>query len=129
MVTESAACALASDRPSVRPVAKAKVYFIKKLQILDLADLGPIRRVPKSCRAFGQRDKSVESHSGEGSQRDLRPNHVDRHATGLGGDAETDALRRCPEKLCNDRANQRQGGIDLQRVENEGQRRRQIKLP
>src|SRR5216684_9020245 len=114
MVTESAACALASDRPSVRPAANAKVCFIRKLQILDLADLGPIRRVPKSCRAFGQRDKSVESHPGESSEGDFRPDHVDGHAPRLGGDAKADALRRCPEKLCNDRADQRKGRIDFQ---------------
>ena len=70
--------------------------------------------MPESCRALGERDKAVESHPGERRERDLRPDHVDRHAAGLGGDAEADALRRRAEELCNDRANQRQRRVDLQ---------------
>src|SRR5579863_9249962 len=94
----------------------------------DLADLGPVRWMPESCRAFGERDTSVESHSGKGRACDLRPDHVDCHASGLGGNAKSDPLRRCSKKLCNDRANQRKRRVDLERVENKGQRRRQVKL-
>src|ERR1700759_3828050 len=98
MVTESAACAQVAAGPSERPAAKARLCFIEDSKLNDLADLGPVRRVPESCRAFGQRDKTVESHSGEGCERDLRPDHVDGHAARFGRDAKTDALRRCPEK-------------------------------
>src|SRR5581483_8691434 len=107
------ACALDSDSPSARLVAKTKLCFMDNSKLKDLADLGPIRGMPESCRAFGQRDKTVEDHAGEGSERNLGPDHVDRHAPGLGGDAESDALRRRAEELCNDRANQGQGRVDL----------------
>src|SRR6266550_1275425 len=128
MVTESAACAPASGNPSVKPAAKTKMRFIRKLQSLDLAESGPIRRMPKSDRAFGQRDKSVEAHSCKCSERDFRPDHVDGHASCLGRYPEPDALRWCSEKLCNDRADQGEGRVDLQRVENEWHRCRQIQL-
>src|ERR1700748_692736 len=114
MVTESAACAPDTARPSARPATRARLCFMENSKLDDLADLGPIRRMPECCRAFGQRDKTVESHAGEGGQRDLRPDHVEGHAACLGRDAETDALRRRPEKLCNDRANQGQRRVDLE---------------
>src|ERR1700760_4149983 len=117
MVTESAAWADETARPSARPAVIARLCFMINPKSKDLADLGPIRWMPESCRAFGQRDTSVESHSREGRECDLRPDHVDGHAAGLGGDAKPDALRRCPEKLCNDRANQGQGGVDLECIE------------
>src|SRR5271154_3627398 len=127
MVTVSAAWAVVTARPSARPVASARLCFMSNPKSKDLADLGPVRWMPESCRAFGERDTSVESHSGKGCERDLRPDHVDCHASGLGGDAKPDPLRRCSEKFCNDRADQRKRRVDLERVENKGQRRRQVK--
>src|SRR6266581_3938854 len=95
MVTDSAACAFENVRPSERPAASANACFMQDSKFkADLADLGPVGRMPKRCRAFGQRDKAVESHSGEGGQRNLRPDHVDGHAARLGGDAKSDTLRR-----------------------------------
>src|SRR5579863_4473607 len=128
MVTESAAWAEETARPSARPAVIARLCFMINPKSKDLADLGPIRWMPESCRAFGQRDTSVESHSRKGRERDLRPDHVDGHAAGLGGDAKAYSLRRCSEKLRDDRADQRQRRIDLERIEDEGQCGRQIKL-
>src|SRR6201995_5345067 len=128
MVTESAAWGGEGARPSARPAVITRLCFMINPKSKDLADLGPIRWMPESCRAFGQRDTSVESHSREGCERDLRPDHVNGHAAGLGGDAKPDSLRRCSEKLCNDRANQRQRRVDLERIEDKGQRCGEIKL-
>src|ERR1700761_5237102 len=100
MVTGSAAWADVNARPSARPAAVAKLCFMINPKSKDLAELGPVRWMPESCRAFGKRDTSVESHPGESRERDLRPDHVDGHAAGLGGDAEPDALGWRPEELC-----------------------------
>src|SRR5579871_4444397 len=105
MVMESAAWADEAARPSARPAVMTRLCFMINPKSKDLADLGPIRWMPESCRAFGKRDTSVESHPGKGCERNLCPDHVDRHAAGLGGDAKPNSLRRGPEELCNDRAN------------------------
>src|ERR1700689_3427573 len=128
MVTVSAALAAVTARPSARPVASARLCFMSNPKSKDLADLGPVRWMPESCRAFGERDTSVESHSGKGRECELRPDHVDCHASGLGGDAKSDPLRRCSKKLRNDRANHRKRRLDLEPVENKGQLSRQVNL-
>src|SRR5450432_4123547 len=128
MVTVSAACAVANDKPIVMPAASATIFFIRYSESLEPAESGSIGWMPESGRALGERDKSVKRHSRDRGECDFRPHHVDRHSSGLRRDAKADALRRRPEEFGNDRADQRQRGVDLQGVENKRQRRRQIKF-
>src|SRR5882672_9393184 len=91
---------LARQRPEVSSSLSSLPCFLT-------AESTSIRRVPESRRPFGQRDNSIESHSGNRRECYLSPYHVKRHAGHLDGNAKSDPVKRRAEKLRHDGPDQR----------------------
>ena len=81
--------------------------------------------MPEGKGAFAQRHHAIECGTGQGGDNDLGPHHIHVHSPDFGRNAKPHSDDRRTEKFCDDRADQGEGRIDLYRVKNERQRRRQ----
>ena len=88
-----------------------------------------IGRMPEGHAALDERDERRRTaEPASAATAIVRPDHVDVHAADLGRDAKAHADDRRAEELGDDGADQGQRRVDLERVEDERQRRRQAQL-
>ena len=80
--------------------------------------------MPKRGRPFCEGDQAIEDRTDQRRNCDFGPHHVDVHAADLRRDSETHAHDRSAEELGDDRPDECQRRIDLERVEDERRRSR-----
>ena len=103
-----------APRPAVMAHARGRVIVS-----------GAVGRMPEGDRALEQRQETIEQRAADRRNHDRAPHQIDVHAADLGRDPEAHADGRRAEELGDDRADQRERRVDLERVEDERQRARQ----
>src|SRR5690606_29572307 len=88
------------------PAAAISSLLIAPVLLLFTCRLSAIGRMPKCHRALDESEQTIKGRAGNGSDRDLRPHHVEAKAADFGRDAKAHADDRRSEEFGHDGANQ-----------------------
>src|SRR5262249_7165563 len=129
-VSLSWACAPALDNAKTAAPARISNLFMccSPLSLPLSTLLLAIGRVPEGQSPLDKGEDAVKHGSGKRRDRDRRPDHGDVNAADLDRNTKAHPNDRRAEELGNDAADQRQGRVDLECIEDEGESARQAEL-